>query len=151
MESLDQQILGLLIADGRMSYTDIGRATGLSTSAVQQRVRKLENRGVITGYKAIVSTEALGLMITAFVRCRAVDPMTEDELPGRISTLPEVVSCYSVAGDATVLLRVLVPTPAALADLLSRLRLVGCSTVTELVLAVPFDERSPLAAMSETE
>lgn len=151
MESLDQQILGLLIADGRMSYTDIGRATGLSTSAVQQRVRKLENRGVITGYKAIVSTEALGLMITAFVRCRAVDPLTEDELPGRISTLPEVVSCYSVAGDATVLLRVLVPTPAALADLLSRLRLVGCSTITELVLAVPFDERSPLAAMSETE
>jgi Lrp/AsnC family leucine-responsive transcriptional regulator len=151
MESLDQQILGLLIADGRMSYTDIGRATGLSTSAVQQRVRKLENRGVITGYKAIVSTEALGLMITAFVRCRAVDPLTEDELPGRISTLPEVVSCYSVAGDATVLLRVLVPTPAALADLLSRLRLVGCSTITELVLAVPFDERSPLAAMSETQ
>jgi Lrp/AsnC family leucine-responsive transcriptional regulator len=98
-----------------------------------------------------VSTEALGLMITAFVRCRAVDPLTEDELPGRISTLPEVVSCYSVAGDATVLLRVLVPTPAALADLLSRLRLVGCSTITELVLAVPFDERSPLAAMSETQ
>ncbi|WP_028708445.1 Lrp/AsnC family transcriptional regulator [Propionicicella superfundia] len=147
MESLDQQILGLLIGDGRMSYTDIGRATGLSTSAVQQRVRKLENRGVITGYRAVVSNEALGLMITAFVRCRAVDPMTEDELPGRIADLPEVVACYSVAGDASVLLRVLVPTPAALAELLSRLRLVGCSTVTELVLAVPFEERSPLAAM----
>lgn len=147
MEALDRQILGLLIADGRMSYTDIGRATGLSTSAVQQRVRKLENRGVITGYSARVNAEELGLMITAFVRCRASEPQTENELPDAIAHLPEVVSCYSVAGEASVLLRVLVATPAALADLLSRLRLIGCSTVTELVLAVPFEERSSLGAL----
>lgn len=150
MESLDRQILGLLIVDGRMSYTDIGRATGLSTSAVQQRVRKLENRGVIKGYAAKINTEELGLMITAFVRCRADDPVTENDLPERIAGLPEVVSCFSVAGEASVLLRVLVATPAALADLLSRLRILGCSTVTELVLAVPFDERSPIAAIPET-
>lgn len=149
MEALDRQILSLLIADGRMSYTDItGRATGLSTSAVQQRVRKLENR-VITGYAAKVNSEELGLMITAFVRCRAGDPQTENDLPERIAHLPEVVSCFSVAGDVSVLLRVLVSTPAALADLLSRLRILGCSTITELVLAVPFEERSPLGAIPE--
>ena len=88
-------------------------------------------------------------MITAFVRCRAGDPQTENDLPERIAHLPEVVSCFSVAGDASVLLRVLVSTPAALADLLSRLRILGCSTITELVLAVPFEERSPLGAIPE--
>lgn len=149
MESLDQQILSLLIADGRMSYTDIGRATGLSTSAVQQRVRKLEQRGVITGYTAQVNTASLDLIITAFVRCRAVDAMTEDDLPSAIAGLPEVVSCYSVAGESSLLLKVLVSTPANLADLLSRLRQIGCSTVTELVMAVPFEDRSPLKAAQE--
>ena len=60
MESMDRHILGLLARDGRMSYTDIGRATGLSTSAAQQRVRRLEQRGIITGYRAIVDPQALG-------------------------------------------------------------------------------------------
>ena len=58
MESIDQQILKLLCQDGRMSYTDIGRETGLSTSA-RQRVRRLERRGLITGY-AILNPDALG-------------------------------------------------------------------------------------------
>ena len=65
MEDLDRRLVGLLLADGRMSYTDLGKATGLSTSAVHQRVRRLEERGVITGYAATVSPEALGLSLTA--------------------------------------------------------------------------------------
>ncbi|MEU9383128.1 AsnC family transcriptional regulator, partial [Streptomyces sp. NPDC048279] len=55
MEELDRQIVQLLVKDGRMSYTDLGKATGLSTSAVHQRVRRLEQRGVIRGYAAVVS------------------------------------------------------------------------------------------------
>jgi Lrp/AsnC family leucine-responsive transcriptional regulator len=54
VEDLDREIVRLLAADGRMSYTDLGRATGLSTSAVHQRVRRLEERGVIRGYAAVV-------------------------------------------------------------------------------------------------
>ena len=61
MEDLDRRLVGLLLADGRMSYTDLGKATGLSTSAVHQRVRRLEERGVVTGYTAQVSPESLGL------------------------------------------------------------------------------------------
>src|SRR5687767_9755152 len=59
MEELDRQIVQLLVADGRMSYTDLGKATGLSTSAVHQRVRRLEQRGVIRGYAAVVDPEAV--------------------------------------------------------------------------------------------
>ncbi len=54
MEDLDAQILRLLAADGRMSFTDLGKATGLSTSAVHQRVKRLEQRGVIKGYGAAI-------------------------------------------------------------------------------------------------
>ena len=87
MESTDHQILELLAHDGRMSYTDIGRETGLSTSAAQQRVRRLEQRGVITGYRAVLDPEALGKMITAFVQLRPLDPTTDDQIPEKIAAL----------------------------------------------------------------
>lgn len=60
MEETDRRIVELLRADGRTSYTDLGRALNLSTSAVHQRVRRLEERGVITGYTAVVDSAALG-------------------------------------------------------------------------------------------
>lgn len=132
-----------------MSYTEIGRVTGLSTSAVQQRVRKLEQRGIITGYAARVSNEALGLMLMAFVRCRATDPAVEDQIPDRLAMLPGVVSCYSVVGESSFLVRVLVATPADLEALLSRIRRAGCATVTELVLSVNFEDKSPIDLVAD--
>ncbi len=74
MEKLDRRILSLLARDGRMSYTDIGKETGLSTSAAQQRVRRLEQRGVIKGYTAVLDPAELGLMVTAFVAIKPFDP-----------------------------------------------------------------------------
>ena len=74
MEALDRQLVELLCADGRMSYTDLGKETGLSTSAVHQRVRRLEQRGVIKGYTAVVDHEALGLPLTAFISIKPIDP-----------------------------------------------------------------------------
>ena len=67
MEAADRRIIELLRGDGRMSYTDLGKAGGLSTSAVHQRVRRLEERGVITGYAATIDPTALGTPLTAFV------------------------------------------------------------------------------------
>ena len=61
MEEIDQAIVRLLAGDGRMSYTDLGKATGLSSSAVHQRVRRLEQRGVIKGYTIVVDHDQLGL------------------------------------------------------------------------------------------
>lgn len=142
MESTDLQILRLLSRDGRMSYTDIGRETGLSTSAAQQRVRRLEQRGVITGYRATIAPEALGKILTAFVQLRSLDPVTDDEVPERLAGLPEVVSCYSVAGDASHLLVVRVGSPLELEGLLSQIRrCAGVSTHTTLVLSVPYADR----------
>jgi Lrp/AsnC family transcriptional regulator, leucine-responsive regulatory protein len=106
MEKLDRRILSLLARDGRMSYTDIGKETGLSTSAAQQRVRRLEQRGVIKGYTAILDSAELGLMVTAFVSIRPFDPSQADDAPERLQHIEEIVSCYSVAGEANYLLKV---------------------------------------------
>jgi len=142
MESMDEQIVKLLTTDGRMSYTDIGRETGLSTSAAQQRVRRLEQRGVITGYRAVVDPAALDKMLTAFVQLRALDPTTDDQIPGKIEPLPGVVSCYSVAGRASHILVVQVGTPLELEALLIQIRQVAqVSTETTLVLSVAFADR----------
>ena len=142
MESTDEQIIGLLSRDGRMSYTDLGKATGLSTSAAQQRVRRLEQRGVIRGYKAVVDPEALGKLLTRFVSVRLRDDAGEDDLPERIADLPEVISCYSMAGLASYLLKVQVESPADLERVLKEIRhRVPVATETQLVLSVPYADR----------
>ena len=74
MEDLDRQIVDLLVRDGRMSYTDLGKATGLSTSAVHQRVRRLEQRGVIRGYAAVVDAQAGDQPRTAVISIPPHDP-----------------------------------------------------------------------------
>jgi Lrp/AsnC family leucine-responsive transcriptional regulator len=142
MEQLDRRILALLARDGRMSYTDIGKETGLSTSAAQQRVRRLEQRGVIKGYHACLDSAEIGLMVTAFVAIKPFDPSQADDAPDRLEHLQEVVSCYSVAGEPSYLLKVQVPTMTHLESLLSRIRAdAGVSTHTTTVLSTPYENR----------
>ena len=144
MEDIDRQILRLLAKDGRMSFTDLGRATGLSTSAVHQRVRRLEQRGVIRGYTVVVEPEAVGLSLTAFVSVTPLDPAAPDDVPDRLSGIPEIEACHSVAGEENYILKVRVPTPAALEALLARIRSeAGLSTRTTIVLSTPYEARPP--------
>ena len=142
VEDLDRAILGLLAADGRMSFTDLGKATGLSTSAVHQRVKRLEQRGLIGGYAAQLDYERFGLPLTAFVSITPIDPSEPDDYPGRVQGITEIESCWSVAGDESYILKVRVPTPSALEDLLARIRSsANVSTRTTIVLSTPYENR----------
>ncbi|WP_342373563.1 Lrp/AsnC family transcriptional regulator [Propioniciclava soli] len=142
MESTDQQILSLLARDGRMSFTDIGKATGLSTSAAQQRVRRLEQRGVITGYRAVVDAEALDRMLTAFVSLHVPNPGDDEDIPAKLAPIEGIVSCYSVAGRYSYLLKVQVESPKDLERLLQEVgQAASVSTETTLVLSVPYADR----------
>ncbi|MFD0327909.1 Lrp/AsnC family transcriptional regulator [Streptacidiphilus monticola] len=143
MEELDRQIVQLLVADGRMSYTDLGKATGLSTSAVHQRVRRLEQRGVIRGYAAIVDPEAVNLPLTAFISVKPFDPSAPDDTPERLTGIEEIEACHSVAGDENYILKVRVGSPGDLEDLLARIRAAGVSTRTTVVLSTPYEARPP--------
>jgi Lrp/AsnC family leucine-responsive transcriptional regulator len=139
---MDRQIARLLADNGRMSYTDLAKATGLSTSAAHQRVRRLEERGVITGYTAIIDAEAVGAPLTAFVSCRPFDASAADDLPERLAGVPEIESCYSVAGDDHYVLKVRVGKPSDLEALLAVIRSkAAVSTRTTIVLSTPFEGR----------
>jgi Lrp/AsnC family leucine-responsive transcriptional regulator len=142
VEDTDRTIVRLLAADGRMSFTDLGKATGLSTSAVHQRVKRLEKRGVITGYGAGIDHEELGLALTAFVSITPIDPSQPDDYPERLRNIEEIESCWSVAGDESYILKVRVATPSALESLIARIRSVAnVSTRTTIVLSTPYESR----------
>ena len=142
MEDIDRQIVNLLARDGRMSFTDLGKATGLSTSAVHQRVRRLEQRGVIRGYAAVIDAEAVGLSLTAFISVTPLDQAAPDDVPDRLLGLPEIEACHSVAGEENYILKVRVSTPGALEQLLARIRAAASvSTRTTIVLSTPYEAR----------
>ena len=142
MEDTDRRILELLAADGRMSFTDLGKETGLSTSAVHQRVRRLEARGLIRGYAATVDHDELGLPVTAFISIRPIDPSQPDDSPERLQDIGEIESCWSVAGEESYILKVRVAAPVALEDLLARIRAAAnVSTRTTIVLSTPYENR----------
>ena len=142
MEDTDRQILSLLAADGRMSFTDLGKATGLSTSAVHQRVKRLESRGLIKAYTAVLDYDEVGLPLTAFISIRPIDHSAPDDSPDRLRDIPEIESCWSVAGEESYILKIRVATPADLEDLLARIRAAAnVSTNTTIVLSTPFENR----------
>ena len=146
MEDLDRRIVVLLSQDGRMSFTDLGKATGLSTSAVHQRVRRLEDRGVIKGYRAVIDHNELGMPLIAFISVTPLDPAAPDDVPDRLRDILDIEACYSVAGEESYILKARVSTPGDLEDLLARVRSsANVSTRTTVVLSTPWEHRSHFA------
>ncbi|NUS63045.1 MAG: Lrp/AsnC family transcriptional regulator [Saccharothrix sp.] len=144
MEPIDRAILRELAADGRCSFTDLAERVGLSVSAVHQRVRRLEQRGVVRGYAARLDGDEIGLPLTAFISLTPIDPAAPDDYPKRLEHLPQIEACYSVAGDASYLLRVRVASPHALEELLRQVReAANVSTRTTVVLSTPYEDRPP--------
>jgi Lrp/AsnC family leucine-responsive transcriptional regulator len=144
LDEQDRHILRLLASDGRMSFTDLAKAAQLSTSAAHQRVRRLEQRGVIKGYRALVDLESIGLPLTAFISVSPIDPADPDDIGDRLAPLAAVEGCYSVAGDQNYILQVRVASPGALETLLSEVRSTAhVTTRTTVVLSVPFEHRPP--------
>jgi Lrp/AsnC family leucine-responsive transcriptional regulator len=144
VEEIDRRILSLLCRDGRMSFTDLSRETGLSVSATHQRVRRLERRGLIMGYVAVIDPADAGLPLTAFVSIKPFDPAGPDDAPERLAGLAAIEACHSVAGDENYILKVRVASPAALEELLQEIRArANVSTRTTVVLSTPYENRPP--------
>ncbi len=142
MEEIDRKIVSLLARNGRMSFTELARQAGLSVSAVHQRVRRLEQDGVIKGYAAMFDPEDLGLPLTAFVSVKPLDAAAPDDLPQLLEHLAAIEACHSVAGDENYILKVRVASPTALEDLLYQIRTLGrVSTRTTVVLSTPYENR----------
>jgi Lrp/AsnC family leucine-responsive transcriptional regulator len=144
VEEIDLRILALLAHDGRMSFTDLARETGLSVSAIHQRVRRLQRRGIVRGFTARFDPEEIGLPLTAFVSIKPIDPAAPDDAPDRLAHLDAIEACHSVAGEESYILKVRVATPGALEELLQQIRAAAnVATRTTVVLSTPFEGRPP--------
>jgi Lrp/AsnC family leucine-responsive transcriptional regulator len=144
VEEIDRNILSLLARDGRMSFTDLARQTGLSVSATHQRVRRLERRGLIRGYAAVINPADAGLPLTAFISLTPFDPAAADDAPDRLAHLAAIEACHSVAGEENYILKVRVASPGELENLLSEIRAAAnVSTRTTIVLSTPYENRPP--------
>lgn len=143
LDERDFHIVAALQQDARATYADVAARVGLSASAVHDRVRKLEQQGVIRGYSAVVDPEALGLSVTALIAASPLDPRQPDDLPDRVAEFPEVEDCFSVAGEANYVLKVRTRTTTELEDLIRRLReKANVTTRTTIALSIPFERRA---------
>ncbi len=139
LDDVDWQLLELLQEDGRLSFSELGRRVSLSGSAVTERVRRLEERGVITGYAARVDTAKLGLPIEALVRAR-VRSLDTPRFRTAVLPLPQVVAADHITGDECWILRVLCRNTAELEALVEKVQRYG-ETTTSLVLSSPLRSR----------
>src|SRR4051812_11326807 len=121
LDSLDQQIIALLVADGRRSLAEIGREVGLSTPAVKRRVDRLEHAGIVRGYTAIVDPSVLGWGLEAIVELR-FEGVPPAEATRSLQPSPEIVSAFTVTGDFDVIMRMRVRDTAHLQETINRLR-----------------------------
>jgi Lrp/AsnC family leucine-responsive transcriptional regulator len=135
LDDVDWLLLDLLQSNGRMTFSELGRRVSLSAPAVTERVRRLEERGIITGYGATVDTTKLGLPIEAFVRAK-VRSLDGPRFRETILPLPQVIAADHVTGDECWILRVVCTSTAELEDFVERTQRYG-ETTTSLIFSSP--------------
>jgi Lrp/AsnC family leucine-responsive transcriptional regulator len=144
IDATDAKILELLQAEGRMKRNEIAEEVGMSLPSVSERIRKLEERGIITGYHAVVDAKRLQLDITAFVRVMVDRSRFFEDFVERAVALTEVQEVHSITGDGSHILRVCTRNTASLERLLSRIQAwPGVhGTMTSIVLTSFKDTRA---------
>jgi len=147
LDKIDRQILDLLQANARRTNAEIAEEVGLAAPSVFERIRKLEQRGVIRGYTVQVDAAALGKPLTAFIRLTATYDDRYDAGLAAIAADPDVLECYSVAGEDCFIIKTRVDSPGALQALNHRIRarMTVQRSVTMIALAA-IKEDGPLTA-----
>jgi Lrp/AsnC family transcriptional regulator, leucine-responsive regulatory protein len=141
LDEVNRRLLELLGEDPRRSAAELARRVGMSSPAVRERIARLEEAGVIRGYRLDVDPAALGLPVTAWVRVRP-GPGQLTRIAELAARVPEVAECHRISGEDCFLLRVHVPTIEALETLLDRF-LVHGQTTSSFVVATPVPPRTP--------
>jgi len=144
-DSVDAAIVGEVSRDPRATLAQLSERIGLSVSAVQARLRRLESSGVIAGYRAVVDPEAVGKPLSAFIEITPLDPAQPDNAPELLEHLDAIEACHSIAGDASYMLFVRVASPRALESLVRDIRLAASVSTRTTVVLQTFYEHRPIA------
>lgn len=143
-DDIDAGIVRAVSRDARATLAELSAAVGLSVSAVQTRLRRLEARGVITGYRALVDADAVGKPLAAFVEITPLDPAQPDNAPELLEHLSEIEACHSIAGDASYILLVRVASPRHLEALIRDIRAAASVNTRTTVVLQTFYENRPI-------
>ncbi|MFF5784940.1 Lrp/AsnC family transcriptional regulator [Streptomyces sp. NPDC012693] len=139
-DATDWRILDALQSEGRASFAELARTVSMSPSAVTERVRRLEEAGVITGYTAIVDQDRLGLPILAFVRLRYPHGNYKP-FHDLLGTTPEILEAHHVTGDDCFVLKVAARSMRNLEEITGKISTLGAVT-TSVVYSSPLPRRS---------
>jgi Lrp/AsnC family leucine-responsive transcriptional regulator len=149
LTEVDAGIVRTLAHDGRATLSQLSGEVGLSVSAVQARLKRLEADGTISGYRATIDPEAVGKPLAAFIEITPLDPAQPDNAPEMLAHLDAIEACHSIAGDAAYMLMVRVATPRALEELIRDIRAAASvRTRTTIVLQTFFENRPLVPAAS---
>lgn len=139
IDEIDWKILKELQINARITFAELGRRVGLTTPAVIERVRKMEDAGIITGYRVEIETAKVGLPITAFIRM-SITGVDYSHIIETVSEAPEVLECHRGTGGDSFIMKVAVADVGHLQTLIDRLTPYGITT-TSIVLSSPVKHR----------
>ncbi len=146
LDDINLELIDILQEDARLSYRELGERIGLSPPAIAERVRKLEEAEIITGYRATIDYEALGFPLLCIIRLNA--PSSDRALDDVIADLPEIIEANRVTGSESHVIRAFVRTTGHLEDLLHQLWTTGDS-ITSIVTSSPVPRRAMSLARTD--
>lgn len=133
IDTLNEQILKCLQENARMSNAEIGRRVGISSPAVSERIKKMEDTGIITGFTAMVSPYDMGYQLKAIITLRAFMGKLKPFLV-KVTTMDEVVNCYRITGNENIVMEVVLRNQKHLEEIIDQLISYGESK-TQIVLS----------------
>jgi Lrp/AsnC family leucine-responsive transcriptional regulator len=136
LDDIDLRILMLLQEHCKMSLAKIGERVGLSAPAVIERIKKLEDNGIVTGYTAVLNARRLGLDITAFIGVSISHPQGIETFEREVDQLPDVLECHHVTGGYTLLIKVKTMNTSTLEELIRRIRSIDGVGRTETMVVL---------------
>lgn len=155
IDGIDAKILNILQENARTSNAEIARRVGLVPSAVLERIRRLEERGVIKGYEALVSPKEIGLGLLAFVFVRTEEIRGEDKAAGQLARIPEVMEVHHIAGEDCFLVKVRTDDTESLSRLLrekiAAIKSVSSTRTTIVLRTVKETASLPLEQIFEVD
>ncbi len=142
MDLSDRKIIAALLADARTPYARIAEDLGLATATVHQRVRRLRESGVITGYTARLDWSALELPVTALVSISVTSRRPLSVVAENLQQIPWVVACAAVSGQFDILVHVRAASPAHLGEIIEEIRKASKGATQTVLVLSPYFERS---------
>lgn len=144
LDGINQKIIKSLQENARISYAELGKQVHLSAPAVAERIRKMEEFGVITGYRVEVDLDKIGMPILAIVQCK-VFRAKEKEFKQLLLNIPDIMECYNTTGEQAFVVKVATRSMGRLDEVLDTMCEL-CDTVTMMVLSTPVKRAFPETA-----